>query len=554
MIKTIDLNNINNIVNIECNIVNIENYFNIIINDYYLSVPSDLLLADLYIKDDNSGRQRWLIYDLTENKYISNDKDKDIFDYTHEYILELYSGRQDLSKYLGIYNNELILFYDHCEYCKINIKQNKDKENEIGNEKNKEKENNRSMNYIISFNNIEYVYNVNNISYSHIKDLKSSDLTFSFIPFKLKQPILIDNYYLSSHFNINLVDLYYKNDESGRQYWIIEKYKYSDNNLELEKGYKVKKSKELDIYSQNIYYYTIKLYSGRKDNNSYLSYDDNKCKYVLYESKRYDTYWYLDKEERNINKEEGNKSKVIFIPFFKKYKKIYKNKCKKRIALMLRGHIRNSFVNDNLLKFINNIKDIYDLEIYIHTWAVSEANRSWRKLNNKKFPVTVKILKQYFGDLIKTENIIIESDVNLRDSLIGVLRHSAWKSSLPLIAWKFMWYGQNRCISMIPADKDTIVINTRFDLFTVPFNSQDFNNSQYLIDMINKCIINDSDITFMTKENSIGIDNYFIGKYSSMYRIISEFNENLDKILPRIEPYQECTVYKIAHEIFDNIS
>ena len=114
---------------------------------------------------------------------------------------------------------------------------------------------------------------------------------------------------------MNLVDLYYKNDESGRQYWIIEKCLYSDNNLEINKKSEINKNsdnnKSIDINNKdNIYYYTIKLFGGRKDTNSYLSINNDK--YFLYGSKRYETYWYYIDN--------------TFIPFFNKYKNLYKIK------------------------------------------------------------------------------------------------------------------------------------------------------------------------------------------------------------------------------------
>ena len=64
------------------------------------------------------------------------------------------------------------------------------------------------------------------------------------------------------------------------------------------------------------------------------------------------------------------------------------------MIIALRGHIRNSFDNNDLYKLIKKIvDDSPDTKIYIHTWHVKQANVSWRKLEKNDMLVTEEIIK-----------------------------------------------------------------------------------------------------------------------------------------------------------------
>ena len=52
------------------------------------------------------------------------------------------------------------------------------------------------------------------------------------------------------------------------------------------------------------------------------------------------------------------------------------------MIIVLRGHIRNSFDNTNLLKLLKRIiVNIPDIKIYIHTWKEKSNKISWRNNN-----------------------------------------------------------------------------------------------------------------------------------------------------------------------------
>ena len=66
------------------------------------------------------------------------------------------------------------------------------------------------------------------------------------------------------------------------------------------------------------------------------------------------------------------------------------------MILIIRGHIRKSFTNTDLLNFIKEIYNIEpDLKIYIHTWSIFSNNISWRTLEIDDTCVTKEIFYDY---------------------------------------------------------------------------------------------------------------------------------------------------------------
>lgn len=410
--------------------------YNITINHYFLSTNINNNNVDLYYKNGNN--QQWKINNLEISTLLSK-------------------------KYLGMKDYKLILF---------------DKKNPNENYI-------KSINYIekyIEFNNQRFVLNNN------YTEIPKDNI--------IQNNIKFDNYFLSVHENENIVDLYYIDDNSGRQQWI-----FNNDSIELRKG--------------------------RNDTKRYLVINNNK---MLLSSIKYGI-WTLNKN--NI------------WTFSHEYEK------KERIALLLRGHIRNAFSNDNLYNFLGKIKSKYDVDIYIVCWDISESNKSWRKLDNNKRQINIQTINSYMRD-IDIYKISILSDKNIK--LNGYLRHYNWKSSLPLSCWKNMWFGINSGIEFISSNNDNrnydYILNTRFDLFTVPYNNLNYENVDNYVDIIKHCIDNNTEFTFLRKENNIGVDNFYIGKYNCMKQLVNEFNSKLDNILNRFTfKYQETLVFDIANEI-----
>ena len=481
----INPNNPNNPINIPNNINNNEyedndEIFNIndINDNYFLSVHEHDNLVDMYHIDDNSGRQKWIIGD--------------------DYI-ELYSGRHDNSKYLGIYDDKFYLFYKKCKYTKCTLLEdiksyndvNIDSEILISNIKYIVYE--RQRNIVV--NTFDNKYNKHHKHHKNVRELRINDFKFDIIPFNVPQNIIISEYYLSTHIYKNIVDLFYMDDNSGRQKWIIELNNDTENKADKE-------------YIMNEFY--IKLVGGRSDFRKYLGYSIFNETFLLYNNKE-NNLWTINSEGNVLLKNMHNINNINNINNIDNMHNImHNNVSNTKIAILLRGHVRNGFDNSMIKDYIIELQNLYNIDLFIHTWDVKEANRSWRKLTIPKEIISKKTITNYFGNIINPNNIIIDSDVNLRPKLTGTIRHKNWKTSLPLISWKYMWWGINRGLEMI--NGYDIIINTRLDIFTLPYNNLDFNNREKYLNMVEECILNNCDIKFMYKQNNIGIDNYYLGK------------------------------------------
>ena len=202
------------------------------------------------------------------------------------------------------------------------------------------------------------------------------------------------------------------------------------------------------------------------------------------------------------------------------------------MILILRGHIRSAFNDDQLYQFLKSLPDI---EIYIHTWSVFQASLSWRTLEENNTPVTNEVIIAYFRDIASNiKHIIIDddNDIKLTGSTDGILIPG--QCPIPRIAWKNYWYGKYKIAEYIKERyaSDSTVINTRFDFFQVNQSRGfllDFSN-EILLEFIKKNTITKNNC-FLKDETFQGLDNFYIGPISSMYRIAHHFHFNLDTIL-----------------------
>ncbi len=225
-----------------------------------------------------------------------------------------------------------------------------------------------------------------------------------------------------------------------------------------------------------------------------------------------------------------------------------KNKNDKPLVIMLRGHIRKSFKDDNLYLFIRELMTEYNLFIYIHTWDIFQNNISWRNLQQDNTQVTEAIIYKYFRECKNAiKNIIIEPDNNI--SLIGNIFGTIANTKMPIIGWKNMWYGMNHNIHKIVVDipPNTPIVNMRFDLFDVFKEKSNHINKKNAINYIksNYKSYYDKNI-FYYKNETLGIDNIIMGNINTMYRLINHFHNNLDNIVLKYpnNKHQEFIVYR----------
>lgn len=222
------------------------------------------------------------------------------------------------------------------------------------------------------------------------------------------------------------------------------------------------------------------------------------------------------------------------------------------IEVIIRGHIREAFSNNDLRDFIMVLKETYNTRIFIHTWAEKNGSRSWKEnykfkknkdLNEQKkqdtTPVTINMIEEYFIN-IELAHIMIENDQNL--TLVGQKDGLICKSLCPIIAWKNMWAGRYNLIHAINnlVKPDSTVLEFRFDLFSISNSC----NSLFTVNSVyEKCknlktsFMEDKPKCFSTRY-ICGLDNFMIGSFKQLFDLITWFHTDLDNIIalyPNVE-------------------
>ena len=203
---------------------------------------------------------------------------------------------------------------------------------------------------------------------------------------------------------------------------------------------------------------------------------------------------------------------------------------KPTVAILLRGHIRETFKNKRLFDFLKELCDRYTVRLYVHTWNVYSTNLSWRKIENIIVNVSILDIRTYLSGL-NCEIMSIEIDDDSKIILIGDTTGNVFSTLLPKLAWKRMWYGINKTAQIINISEDpgTLIINTRFDLFN---NSCSQDKTDKLIRLIDDNLgVTLTENKFLYKsDNLIGVDNYYVGSPDVMSKISNNFHINLDDI------------------------
>ena len=198
------------------------------------------------------------------------------------------------------------------------------------------------------------------------------------------------------------------------------------------------------------------------------------------------------------------------------------------MILLLRGHIRNSFENDDLYKVIHEMVVKYNVQIYIHTWNIQQSDISWRKLQHIPTPITNELIYTYFKNIRHNiKHIMIDDDSKIK--VIGKIDGCIGKTKCPTIGWKNMWYGKYKIMDFIKSNtknQNEMVLNMRFDILTNK-NSWSFTN---IMQFINQSIINNKKCSFIQKHKYQGVDNIYLAGIHNMHQLITLFYKQLDEI------------------------
>jgi hypothetical protein len=205
--------------------------------------------------------------------------------------------------------------------------------------------------------------------------------------------------------------------------------------------------------------------------------------------------------------------------------------------LIIRGHIRNAFHDEQLLSFIEKLYSIDNsLEIYIHTWNILQNDVSWRNIKSNNTIINVDIINNYFKEFAKLiKNIIIDDDNKIL--LNGKTNGFVSSGKMPLIGWKNYWYGQYNIINYLKNTKysndKTLVINMRFDLFSKPYFLQHLQHKlgETLEFIKTNMNLNINCNKFVFDNEQCNIDNIILGTIESQFKLISKFHFDLDNII-----------------------
>ena len=199
------------------------------------------------------------------------------------------------------------------------------------------------------------------------------------------------------------------------------------------------------------------------------------------------------------------------------------------MILILRGHVRDSFDDDDLYNLVLQLALTYPIEIHIHTWNIQASNVSWRQIKQNDNPITEERTLTYFRELSPLiKHIIIEDDRNVQ--LTGETEGYVAGSRAPLKGWKYYWHGKYKIAEYLydKFDPETKpVISMRFDIST---NSVGFDSNRVLEFIAQHKHDNFRMNSFITEGKYIGCDNLYIGSVTTNYLLTKQFVQNMDKI------------------------
>jgi hypothetical protein len=247
-----------------------------------------------------------------------------------------------------------------------------------------------------------------------------------------------------------------------------------------------------------------------------------------------------------------------------------------KCALCLSGHIRGAFYDPYLKEFIKLLKSEYQVDIYVHTWDKSEADKTYRYLSKESLhQVTEKEILAYFNYPLAKIKIEKEQKIILRGKQIGKIA----STQMPIRNWKLMIYGMFCCVDMAKQSgvHYDFIIRTRLDYFSRFHNKLGSREPRSGIDIRKKinslyknifaeiqnrtdkvCWL--KDVGYPVGNLKLYIDNFYFGSHDKIHELLNRMNsEELDEIIPKIQkisydgPVQETFFYYINEAIEKNI-
>jgi UDP-galactopyranose mutase len=205
-----------------------------------------------------------------------------------------------------------------------------------------------------------------------------------------------------------------------------------------------------------------------------------------------------------------------------------------KLALIISGHERNALQNTMMKKFIEKLSEAFTIDLYLHSWHVNEATKSWRKLDTPR-EISIDKIQNYFSSF-PIKYLEIENDAYIKLEQTVDNTSIILSKMLPKVAWKNMWYGKFKCISHIQEHYD-VVLMTRYDYFT--YNAcVTVKNAKMMLKLVDLIVKNiSSQLHFVNHKEyallrnpEIAGDNMVFGSLDKIREYVYAFHYYLDFI------------------------
>jgi hypothetical protein len=216
------------------------------------------------------------------------------------------------------------------------------------------------------------------------------------------------------------------------------------------------------------------------------------------------------------------------------------------MIIILRGHIRNSFHNNDLYNLIKNIDDEYGVIIYIHTWNIFASKSTWRNdVEENPTPVSEELIRAYFNELSsKIVHIMIDDDTKIVFHETNYPDTCNLKCNLKM--WKNYVYGMYNITEYVKNDigleNQEYIFNVRFDILQMTRIADYQNMSNQIFELLEmtrntneqkNTRIRDNKISFIYESRRFGLDNAYLGKIDTMYQLLWKFEFQLKSIIEK---------------------
>jgi len=243
-----------------------------------------------------------------------------------------------------------------------------------------------------------------------------------------------------------------------------------------------------------------------------------------------------------------------------------------KIALLLRGHVRESFNDKRLYNFIERLVFEYDVDIYVYTFNIKDAGRIYTDKEVDKKNITLNDVESYFNNLVRyvkkiviDENGIAKKDnermihkvsknkyLHMWSSILGVI-NLAKNSDIDYDYAINMRLDYFKLRDQFPEFQPKIDIRKLFyiDIFNDFVKKLDENkNKKIIFPHVNLSITNPKNIfqkkklekedylSYLNYEYSDflhGIDNIFAGDLNYLYNVSSIMVNQIDDVMDFLE-------------------